>query len=357
MSKNLSKKASSQDVIIADRLHLPGGSYSMVNVHRKNNRWNVTKKCRIYNHRDKDIRLIREMEFMASLTGKAKTLFPEVYDNRVENDRVYYTIAYIPYKNFSEVIRSGECTAFELSNLLATIYDRLLEDLYHEIPGPKNALQRLDYIPLTIDRLKETRQQLPDNHFLQTIIGADQLMIDGVSYPGVTKTLRRAQSFLEHEAVPATFNHGDLIFQDMLVDPVSKDFCLVDPNGDSVGYMYDIAKTLLCLETSYDMFYHGEYSLETDLSNRNVPEITIRLDRNEHLRLLEAMRKNFWQYLTDHKEALFSGKDDWQRLLLVLCGLQNLAIVMFHTLHHNKHDRATAFLANGIKSINNALDG
>src|SRR5258708_5741486 len=98
--------------------HLPGGSYSVACIQYSKGRWTVTKECKIYNHRDKDLRLVREMSFMNSLSGTAKTLFPAVLHKEVRGSIIRYTLEYVPYLNFSQIIRSGEYTAVELSAIL-----------------------------------------------------------------------------------------------------------------------------------------------------------------------------------------------------------------------------------------------
>ncbi len=295
------------------------------------------------------------MEFISSIHEEAKSLFPRILSFSREDNRVNFEIEYVPYNNFSDVIMSGLYPASELSSLLTKIYDKLQAVLYIELPNIQDATQKINYVSLTQSRLDETIHQLPTDQYLRDFILAKNLKINGEIYPGVYSILHQAESFLKDKKIPATCNHGDLIFQDILVDPTSNSFYLIDPNGDSVGYMYDIAKTLLCLETKYDMFYHGEYLLRTESKNATIPEATIELKQNLHYETLEAMRIHFWHYLEANQNSLFSKNAEWKKTLLVLCGLQNLAIVMFHALHHKKYDRASAFLLNGVKTITDVI--
>lgn len=336
-----------------DHIPFAGGSFSTTFAQYSESSWKVIKACQRYNHPDKDLRLIAEMESIKSLPPAAQKLFPTVLGSHLSQDEVRYELEYIPYHTFAELIKSGQFGAERLSDLLATIYDTLFNVLYIPKTLGDHFGPVVQYDDIISRRFDDIRRNLSPDHFIHTLITTEQIEINGAVYPGLEQTLQRAKAFLHGMRIPYTYNHGDLILQDILVDATSKDFRLIDANGHSSSYMYDIAKTLLCLETKYDLLYDGDFSFSFEPGE--VPRATIVFQNETHWATLEAMRISFWRYLEKNEATFFAGIPDWRNVLVTLCGLQNIAIVMFHTLHHQEHKRASAFLLSGIRLIHDTL--
>jgi len=338
-----------------NHVRFKGGSYSTTFASYHDNHWRVIKQCKVYNHPDKDLRLKLEMESIAGLPVAAHALFPHILHKELSPDLLRYEIEYVPYHNFAEIVSSGEYDDSELSRCLRGMYDKLFEVLYKPNPSIHNSVQSLDYVAIIRRRLAEVSQLLSADNFLHRLLAADELAYNGSRYPGVSKTLQLADAFLASKTTPNTYNHGDLILQDILLDPASGDFRLVDSNGLSTGYIHDFAKTLLCLETKYDLLYDGKFTLDLDLTHAKAAKAELNYTDQGHEQRLDKMNEYFWDYLETHEAEFRATLPEWHETLNVLCGLQNIAIVMFHTLHHQKHERAAAFLLNGIKLINDTL--
>lgn len=338
-----------------DSVNLQGGSYCTLNLGQARLGNTVIKYCSKSDHPDKDIRLQREAAFIESLPAQSAALFPEILRQSTSAQGTRYEMAYIPYPTFAGVIQSGAYPAERLSGLLELVYDNLFAHLYRPLSSGISAATMPDYTQLATRRLDETERELPANHSLRLLLTAEHLLINGRQYPDVRRGIAAAEAFLRHVHLPATVNHGDLIFQDILINPDTSDFYLIDPNGESSGYMYDFAKTLLCLESHYDVFYEGAFNVRVAARGGRATSATIALHPVHYAETLATMRESFWRYLADNQQRFFPGMDNWRQTLLMLCGLQNIAIVMFHALHHRKERRAAAFLLNGIVLINRAL--
>ena len=338
-----------------EHVHFRGGSYSTTYAYLHQKQWRVVKECEVHNHADKDERLVAEIESIAHLPPKAQKLYPKILEAQKNSQRVRYEMEYIPYHDFAEVVRSGAYDPERLTNLLTSSYDTLFKVLYKPLSTAQKA-KNIDYAQTIQTRLAETRSSLPRSADFQIFLNADSLEINGQIYDGVEKTLQKASNFLSDKTIPLTYNHGDLILQDILIDPSTGDFRLIDGNGHSNGYFYDFSKTLLCLETKYDLFYNGDFELVTNLTDSTHPAVNYTFQNDAHLATLEAMRAGFLEYLITHQTKFFTDLKDWEKTLMVLCGLQNIAIVMFHVLHHQKPERACGFLVCGIKLINDTLE-
>lgn len=339
-----------------DYIHFAGGSYSKTFAYYSHGSWKVVKQCKVFNHRDKDLRLKSEIDSIAGLPPMARKLFPCVLNRQLTDTLLKYELEYIPYDNFSEIVRSGAYSPEYLSSLLEKIYSTLFDVLYLPHKAINNTAKTLNYVDVIRERLHETVHELPKYHLLRIFIDAPTVLINGIEYPGLENTLKRAEQFLKDRPMPQTHNHGDLILQDILLNPETGDFRLIDSNGYSTSYMNDFAKTLLCLQTKYDLLYNGDYSLGTEIKNKRQPEARLTFTADDHFSTLDAMNANFQNYLVKNQIRFFENNTEWRETLQVLCGLQNIAIVMFHVLHHKKSKRACAFLLSGITTINEALN-
>ncbi len=335
-----------------DEAHFLGGSYSQIRVVLRD-KWRVIKQCKRYKHPDKDLRLTAEQDFIATLPTRARKLFPRLYNKEQTATDVSYEMEYIPYPTLTELISSGEFDVIELTNMLTHIYDKLFEVLYTTKTNQSKTIAATRYNDVIKQRLTEIHTSLAEDHFLRAFIEAETITVNDTEYPGLSKTLLKAQRYLKDKYIPNTHNHGDLIFQDILVNPYTKDFRLIDGNGDSSGYMYDIAKTLLCLETKYDAIYNHDFTFTYDIGSG--ANAFFALTPGIHYDTLEGMKIGFWEYLKKNEDHFFRNIDDWPTLLRVLCGVQNIAIVMFHALHHEEYDRACVFLLSGIVFINDTI--
>jgi hypothetical protein len=140
-----------------------------------------------------------------------------------------------------------------------------------------------------------------------------------------------------------------MILEDILLHPYQADFKLIDPNGRSHSRYYDIAKTLLSLQTKYEIFYFDSFKL--DYNEYDKADVNIIFDDPSMAEYYDEMCERFWKYLEQHAHQFFKDDPYWKDRLMLLNGLQNLSIVMFHLIRHDKEERAIAFLLMGLKQV------
>jgi len=211
-----------------DHVLFKGGSYSTTFAQYDTDHWKVIKQCKAFGHQDKDLRLRAEMESIANLPTGAQKLFPTILDKKITDSTVRFDIEYVPYYNFAEVVRDGNLTTERLSQLLTNMYDQLFELLYVVRDENQPQQELAHYVEIIPERFNEVKGQLSKDNFLHDFIAAETVIIDGTLYPGLQATFQKAKDFLSDKQIPNTHNHGDLILQDVLIDPESGDFRLVD---------------------------------------------------------------------------------------------------------------------------------
>jgi len=106
------------------------------------------------------------------------------------------------------------------------------------------------------------------------------------------------------------------------------------------------------LDTFYELFYFDEFEVATDES---ASDVSLTFNRPELVKTYQEMSENFWAFLRKNSASFFPNDPDWEKRLVLLNGLQNLAIVMFHLIRHQKEDRAIGFLLMGMQKLTSTL--
>lgn len=340
---------------------LSGGSFAGVRLSLiDEQRWSISKMIRRdFGDIDADVRLLAEGRFISELPQQVARLFPKVEREDVveENGKVGYHMEYCPFPTMAELVLSHHVTPSQTVEFLAGIYDTMFTRVYC-LPERQDK-QDDDYFG-RIDRRMDRVLSTPDHvgQKLKTLLKAEKLKIDGKEYSGffpLYERLRQNPGYRRLAMPPDhCICHGDMILEDILLQPYSAEFKLIDPNGRSHSRYYDLAKTLLSLATKYELFYFERFKLEYD--DHDDTDIHIVFDDPEMTTSYEQMCEGFWDFLERHAPQFFREEPEWKNRLMLLNGLQNLAIVMFHLIRHDGEDRAMAFLLMGIKQLSSFFE-
>lgn len=336
-------------------IKLDGGSFSEVNLFLyKNKWWRIKKEINSDYNDDVDagVRLSQEADFLKSLPVEAKHLFPKVYgeNSASRSSWVGYEMEYFPYPTLAQSMFYGNLTAGMALRFLINIYENLKKTLYSHKRHIKQDDDYFSRIDRRLDRIFKTPSNEGIN--LKRLLKKRRIAIDGLEYegfPSIYEKIRDDKSCRQLLTFPEySLCHGDMILEDILVNPLTGDFKLIDPNGHSFSKYYDFAKTFLSLSTYYEHFYFGLFKLnyKTDGS------IDIRFFDERTIALYDNLSNFFWHYLGEYSQFYFGKDKFWRKRILLLTALQNIAIVMFHLIRHNNEPRAIGFLLTGIKKLN-----
>jgi len=335
-----------------------GGSFARVNLSLVDNqRWEVSKMVtKGIGDVDADQRLLAEGKFIRDLPPRAAPLFPRVHGVTELPTEVGYQMAYCPFPTMAELVLSRQITPEQTVDFLTGIYETMFSKVYSK-DDPNN---KDDNYFNRIDRRRERIFATPKGvgERLKRLLSAEHLIIDGKEYHGFNKLFESVKQDEHYRrlAIPPDHSvcHGDMVLEDILFQPYTGEFKLIDPNGRSHSRYYDIAKTLLSLATKYELFYFDRFSLEYDPHDET--DIHIHFDDPQMAEAYDRMGELFWEFLRKNASQFFKNEPEWQDRLKLLNALQNLAIVMFHIVRHNKEERAIAFLLMGIKKISSFLN-
>jgi len=339
---------------------LSGGSFAGVGLTLNDKAWQITKMIqRGFGDVDADVRLLAEGKFIAGLPPQAVNKFPKVkYEDIIEApNQVGYRMEYCPYPTVAELVLSEHISPEQTIEALSNIYRVMFAEVYCIGLGPE---ERDDSYFERIDRRMERIVATPEHigAKIKRLLKAQKIRIDGKEYEGFFSLYEKVRNSSVHSnlALPKDhcIAHGDMILEDILLNPYDGEFKLIDPNGRSHSRYYDLAKTLLSLATKYELFYFNEFRLEHDAKD----EMDIHIVFNDPgmVDKYNQMEELFWEFLKKEERSFFREDPFWQERLRLLNALQNLAIVMFHLIHHDKEERASAFLLMGIKQLSNYLN-
>lgn len=213
-----------------------------------------------------------------------------------------------------------------------------------------------DYPSRIERRLAIIASQPPSvGRLFREVLDSPKLVINGVVCFGIHSLIRLVnQGEWFERYVTANLkerSHGDLILDDIVID-TRQDFFLLDPNGDSHTRLYDVGKMFLSLLSYYEFLKYDRFHLAVDRSRRRSEiHLTVAIDPHPAQDIYRRLAVKLPNVL---RQTRVLGKDDIELSgigLLLLNGLQNLSLPMFHLLHHQAEKRALAFLAIGALQL------
>jgi hypothetical protein len=180
---------------------------------------------------------------------------------------------------------------------------------------------------------------------LDALIRRDEVVVNGVRYPGVRALLEELEPVvakLEHSAW-GSIVHGDLCFSNILYDLRSGICKFIDPRG-SFGeagiygdLRYDVAKLWHSVEGGFDLITADLFRLEASDEGEFTLEL---LQRDAHRSIAEAFAGIFFDDAFDRREIQVITA-------LIFLGLP--------ALHYDAPNRQIAFLLRGLELAGTAL--
>jgi len=250
LNKNINYKKTYHDILIEHNvrivyanleLHrLKGGSFSKVELFIDKNRWRISKRI-IYpkGDEDADIRLYREGVFVTGLPDCARRLFPDIRQEEIycTPELIGYQMEYCPFPTLGELVITKQVDPFGLIKCLEVVCESLIENMYvnkfNYCQSDDNYFKR---ISRRIKRINDTPSDIGIT--LKKLLLADQLVINGERCEGFYHIYRKLIQCNELSTLAfppvVTLCHGDLILEDILMNPFSREFKVI-PISDGVS--------------------------------------------------------------------------------------------------------------------------
>lgn len=228
-----------------------------------------------------------------------------------------------------------------------------------------NLLQRVSYNASTqsapsdyIDRLhfRRVKQRIQLTCDLcplfRTLVEAREVTINGKTYLNIPKLLDifdKSPSLLAFATPPSVspLVHGDLHFDNILLDRASTDFKLVDPRGYKLcDIYYDLGKLSHSVNGKYDFLHEGLFSLDYKATGPTIDSSLHFI--NDHLvRTYDLISSHLHVWCAE-----LTGDDYSVGRMLFNEAMHFAAIMPFHLIHDEFEHRAVAIYLTGVRLMN-----
>lgn len=304
-------------------------------------------------------KLLREVEWLESAGRQYEEHFPRVIAVRVGLDWAEYDMPYYPWPNFSQLILSGSLSPLHASLRLRPVVRFMFDSLYSGIRQPA---ARQFFLSNYLDKMRrrlETSRGCSAR--FDSLLNADSLEVNGrrcLSPEVIAKSIEEQHDLLEALQPPATgMFHGDFKPDNILLDPQSDRFVLIDPRGSTVtgeaqsDYIEDIAKLRTSTLALYDIARAGGYAVEVSGSS-----VRWQLANNFHnsASILRSMDRTLMGWLPALVDA--SRDECWQLRLSFLTPLLLIANAPFQLVEplERTEDIAIILYATGAQLLDEA---
>ena len=292
-----------------------------------------------------------EIAFLERLPDELRDVYPRVLRcDEPDSESLSMEQEFVNWPTVrAHILREGT-DLHEIIHRLRSLLHFLKRPCYEnavQLP-PADYIDRLHFRRVR-DRIAMTCELYPR---FGALVAAKDVILNGTRYANIPEMLDRLEnsSALRGIATPphvAPYVHGDLHFENILLDPASLDFKLVDPRGyELCDVYYDLGKLSHSTNGKYDLLHEGRFVLACVAEGERVHANLHFPDRP----LFEAyeqinMHLRRWCFeLTGDECAI--GR------MLFNEAMHFAADMPFHLVNDGVEQRAVAIYLTGVKLLN-----
>lgn len=260
-------------------LELIGGSFAGLH------KINLVKKYAGIEGNDK---LIMEIEWLKKLPNELKDKFPKVIDYSITPIESWFTMPYYNLENLRKKIISGKFSISKVLFYIEKILDYVFCNLYtRTISNPDENWVKIKHFDRFYSRIELIQNITPFNK----ILNSKYITINGKCYLNLKDLILKLENYHKvtnlFQPKKLIMIHGDLHFQNMLIDDENEDFLLADPRGELNGsdIYYDLGKLWHSFNGLYDLIHtdiskvklinesHDNISYEISLGSKELLDV------------------------------------------------------------------------------------
>ena len=216
-------------------------------------------------------KLKKEINFYKNIPSKLKVFFPN-FLTQDRQDNVNLELEYLPFPNLAEIFLFRKIGANRWETIVKSLFNIYSE--FYLNNKSKKFLYNSSH--LYSEKLKIRTNNLnkivdnTNNKLLDKIINTG-VKVNNNFLPSLKVTYSKLQKELKEieKQRPLLFGHGDLCFNNILIEPISGSIKLIDPKADSIGdnkigYVdpfYDLAKLNHSFRCFYDSIVNNMFSI------------------------------------------------------------------------------------------------
>lgn len=305
--------------------------------------------------RDPGRRKLRdEIRFLENMPDALRPLYPEVLRSGETDELVFMEQEFLPFSTLRHHLFTGRSPADRAVARIETILTRLYELAYapHTRPAPADYLEQYHFQRLW-HRLRYTFERAP---VFNALLTARRIWINGRAYHNVPQLLsafeRSEQACsLVTPGLVSPYLHGDLHFENIMIDPEGSDFRLIDPRGyEYCDLYYDLGKISHSTNGKYDFIHEGRFELSWKAGEADVEaeyRITPSPIRDLYDQIDKAMRPLY---------RTITGESLAEERTLFAEAMHFCTMMPFHLGYDGREDKAVAIYLTGTILFNEACE-
>ena len=211
-------------------------------------------------------KLADEINWIMNLPDDVANHFPEIISHNINSEPTYFEMPCYEFPTLRTLILDDSMNAQDALSLLDKILSFMFKEVYHEKrQTSKNYLTEIHLKKIFV-RLIQTKNTV---YMFREIIDAESLTINGTEYENILSLTRKInQNWEMKKLLTPEFTcrtHGDLHFDNILIDNETDDFMLIDPRGNfDYDVYYDLGKIWHSCHGLYDFIHSGRFSLKRE---------------------------------------------------------------------------------------------
>ncbi|MHB8160608.1 MAG: hypothetical protein ACYDGS_09035 [Thermoleophilia bacterium] len=338
-------------------ISLTGGSVCSCKLLRSGEEWQVHKRVSSSSLGPIDTheRHLAESEYIAKLIKNGITLFPVVQSQLCDG---FLELEYDFYYSYTlgERMLQGFVTSDNIYSFVKKLFKALETNLYCHLTDTEPEL----YTTKVSRRLTFLFKHESVGPFCETLYERGAV-IDGLACRPIAQQLsdcmvdERTKNVLT--AARSCLCHGDLIPEDILMNDMG-DFKLIDPNPQNADPIVDLAKFAMSSLISYDLALRDW--IHCNVSRSKTGQLVVDTGVPADWENFQIFQEELGTWICESASALVDpiylpkARCD-PRGIMLLAGLQAMAIPVFHVNHHIKYIRGQYFLSRGQHLVEKAL--
>ncbi len=292
-----------------------------------------------------------EINYLNAIPSQLKELFPKVNSYYISDNLATLKLEYLPYPTLRDLLFSGKFYANDAFNIITQIIIKLQAEYQKNImPVPGNYLEKI-HLERLYKRLQQTISLSP---IFKQIIEADSIVINNICYKNIYEVIQIInQPNILNLFKPdhlSSLVHGDLHFENILIDPINGNFKLIDPRGySSCDIFYDLGKLSHSTNGKYDFIHENKLKINYTITN-NIVNIDMQFYNTAILRVYNELNNKLKKFYCKNIQG-----DNIMEKVLFNEAMHFCSDMPFQLVGDNLENRAVAIYATGIMVFNKLI--
>lgn len=291
-----------------------------------------------------------EIQWLKELNVDVSHKFPPIIDSHISDNYSWFEMPFYDLPNLRKNILSGKFTKKDILFYLRKIVNFVFVDLYKRLDTKVDDswLDRTHY-----DRVINRFDYLKgSSNIFKELLNCKTIVINNKVYKNLPSLISEIKNndYVNEHVVPTTLYriHGDLHFQNMLIDEINEDFILADPRGELSGsdIFYDMGKLYHSVNGKYDLIHTDLSTVDLKFDEDSVAYISFDYGDDYLESFYEELKVGLLEVLNENKML---NQDPHFQMKMEFNEVMHFSSVMsFHLKNDDTENRALSLFCAAV---------